>query len=323
MYKNYLSIIIILLIINILIYLFFKIFKNKKLEEKRCMGYYRESKNVDLPFKIVFSLTTTPFRINNVSPTLDTLVNQTIKPNYILLNLPYKYDRTDEYYKITSFLNYYDNVVVNRFDKDYGPVTKLIGAIKYIPKDSDTWIIVCDDDDLYLQETLENYIKYINKNKKVVYCISGFNFLINTNIFGNGIEDVEVEYTAGDLSKVNVLEGFATFCVHRSFFDDDFESYIEFCIKNKDCKMSDDVIISNYFAMKGIPIYNIKNDVINTQIFIDNQCTLEIGFQEDALHKMALQEDNIDENNQLGGHFIKYKRVLNFLNENNILYLDK
>ena len=264
MYKNYLSIIIILLIINILIYLLFKVFKNKKLEEKRCLGYYRNSKSLNLPFKIVFSLTTTPFRINNISSTLDSLVKQTIKPNYILLNVPYKFDRTGEYYKIHSFLNYYDNVIINRFDKDYGPITKLVGAIKYIPKDEDTWIIITDDDNLYLQETIENYIKYILKNNESAFVVSAFNILIDKNgIFKNKIKNVKLDYPNKDFSKVNVLEGFATFAVHRSFFEDDFIPYVEFCIQNKDCKLSDDIIISNYLSMKNIPIYKIKNTTIS------------------------------------------------------------
>ena len=163
MYKNYLIIIIILLFLNIIIYISLKYLKNKY-KEARCLGYFRNSKSLNLPFKIVFSLTTTPLRINNISPTFDSLVKQTIKPNYILLNLPYKFDRTGEYYKIPSFLNYYDNVVVNRFDKDYGPITKLVGAIKYIPKDEDTWIIITDDDNLYLQA-------YCKKFPDSPYCV--------------------------------------------------------------------------------------------------------------------------------------------------------
>ncbi len=319
MYKDYLVIIIFLLILNIFIFCLFKFLKKPKIEEERCLGYKRESKYVDLPFKIIFSLTTTPYRIDKISRTLNTLISQTVKPNYILLNTPYKFDRTGEYYKIPENLKYFDNLIVNKLEKDYGPITKLIGAIKHTPKDADTWIIVCDDDDLYLQETLRNYLSYITKNDKVVYCISGFNFIIKKDIFGEELQDVQVQYTAEDLDQVNVLEGFATFCVHRSFFDDDFEPYVDFCVSNKDCKMSDDVIISNYLAMKDIPIHNIKNNIINTHIFLNNQCTLDIGFQADALHKLALSED--DNSNQLGGHFVKYVRVLNFLKENNLLYL--
>jgi len=322
MYKNYLIIIIILLFLNIIIYISLKYLKNKY-KEARCLGYYRESKNIDLPFKIVFSLTTTPFRIDNISPTLNTLVNQTVKPNYILLNLPYKFDRTGEYYKIPSFLNYYDNVVVNRFDKDYGPITKLVGAIKYIPKDEDTWIIVTDDDNLYLQETIENYLKYILKNNKRAYVVSAFNILIDKNNIFDEINNVKLDYPNKDLSKVNVLEGFATFAVHRSFIEDDFIPYVEYCIQNKDCKHSDDIIISNYLSMKNIPVHKIKNTTMSKEVFWNNRCTLELGFQKDALHKMAVQEDGLKNNNALGGHYQKYVRVLNFLNENNILYLDK
>jgi hypothetical protein len=319
MYKDYLILIIILLILNIFIYLLFKFLKKKKFEN-RCLGYHRETKNIDLPYKIVFSLTTTPHRINQISHTLNTLVNQTVKPNYILLNIPHKFNRTNEYYKIPQFLNYYDNLIINKLEKDYGPITKLLGAIKYIPKDEDTWIIICDDDDLYLQETLEYYIKYIQKKKDSALSISGFNMLTSKDFFKNQIE-VKLEYPKRDLSKINVLEGFATFAVHRSFFDDDFIPYVEFCIQNKDCKMSDDIIISNYLGMKNIPIYKIVNMSFNKEIFWNSECVLEVGFQNDALHKIALQEDGKENNSLLGGHYQKYVRVLNFLHENNILFI--
>jgi hypothetical protein len=48
-------------------------------------------------------------------------------------------------------------------EKDYGPATKLVGAILKIPENEDVWIMVHDDDQLYLQETIENYLKYIKK----------------------------------------------------------------------------------------------------------------------------------------------------------------
>jgi len=321
MYKNYLILIIILLILNISIYIFYKFLKIKK-HEKRCLGYHRKIKHINLPFKIIFSLTTTPYRLKHISNTLDSLVNQTVKPNYILLNIPHKFNRTDEYYKIPQFLNYYDNLIINRIEKDYGPITKLLGAVKYIPKDEDTWIIICDDDILYLQETLEYYVKYIQKKHDCAYSISGFNMLLSKDFLKNKIK-VGLEYPKRDFSKINVLEGFASFAVHRSFFDDDFIPYVEFCIQNKDCKMSDDIIISNYLGMKGIPIYKIIHDSFNKEIFWDSQCVLEVGFQNDALHKIALQEDGNDNNELLGGHYQKYVRVLNFLHENNILYIDK
>ena len=120
------------------------------------------------------------------------------------------------------------------------------------------------------------------------------------------------------MDQIDVLEGYCTFSVHRSVFEDDFVPYILSVIKNIDCKLSDDLIISNYLALKNIRILQISNNKISKEIWWQSGCELEYGNQNDALKKL----DN-DPKDILGGHYKKYLRVIKFLRDNNMYYIDK
>ena len=84
------------------------------------------------------SLTSLPSRINNIDKTIDSIINQTIRPNKIFLNLPYSFKRFPNY-KFTDSqiinLNKY-NLEISRCE-DYGPSTKLMGSITKIKNNFD------------------------------------------------------------------------------------------------------------------------------------------------------------------------------------------
>ena len=79
--------------------------------------------------KYVISFTTSPTRIHKVKSMLESLLNQTSKPELIILNIPKVFKRTGEGYDVPDFIK--DNVIVNITDQDYGPGTKVIPTIKY------------------------------------------------------------------------------------------------------------------------------------------------------------------------------------------------
>jgi len=279
---------------------------------ERCLGYNLPQKeNLVIPYNIVYSCTSSPSRITKTQDTINSIKKQTIKPNYMIFNLPHRFGRTNEEYIIPEFITEDKDIVVNRFEKDYGPATKLVGAILQIPKDEDTWIVVHDDDQLYLQKTTENYVNYINyfNDKKKAFGISLFNF--KKNLKGISISNKR-------FSKNQVFEAFATFCVHRSVFEDDFIPYIEKLNENKDCKFSDDVIISNYLAMKNIDIIIVKEKLCNKDLWWSSGCELEYGNDGDALKNLA----NNSNNDPCGGHFDKYVKVIKYLKSKDMCYFD-
>lgn len=312
------KIILLMIFIFIIILLLFYKYKNKTifnsvyyLINNRCGGYTKPKKYIQHSYNIVTSCTTSPLRIFKMKETLNSLEKQTVSPTYMILNLPYVYARTNEQYVIPDYIQNNTNIVINRLEIDYGPATKLVGSILNIPNNEDTWIVVHDDDQLYLQNTIETYVEYINKidNKKIAFTISGFDIINN-----------KVIHYKNDLERVKILEGFCTFCVHRSVFEDDFIPYILNVIKNKDCKLSDDLILSNYIAYKNIKVLQISNENISKNMWWNYGCELEYGKDTDALHVMA-NTDKIKDD-PLGGHFPKYLRAIQYLKQNNMFYLN-
>lgn len=95
--------------------------------------------------RVVVSLTTLPSRIGGVVETIDSLLQQTLQPDAIYLNVPSASERfKEESYVIPPHLSKLDKVRVRRTE-DYGPVTKLIPTLDE-ERDPNTLIITVDDD---------------------------------------------------------------------------------------------------------------------------------------------------------------------------------
>lgn len=233
---------------------------------------------------MIISFTTSPTRIRKCKPMLDSLLNQTEKPELILLNIPRKFKRTGESYDIPEYV--LNNVMLNIADQDYGPATKIIPAIKYLKEQhypEDTRIIYLDDDIQYqdtMVETLNNTIKDDN-----IYTCTGFH-IINNRIIGS----------REHLANATIAEGYGGVCVRLDTFDGDFIPYIDkYTLKDLDFFLSDDMVLSNYYHKRGkkIKIMNVKGKYSVFDMW-HNLNILDYGNQSDALHNGA---DGISNNN--------------------------
>jgi len=104
-------------------------------------------------FKCVASLTTIPSRIENECKlTINSLLHQV---DHIYLSIATHYKRFGKYDTLPSYLleePYKTNVTVVR-GEDYGPASKYIGAVEFIPKN--IWVFCCDDDQEYKEDIIE------------------------------------------------------------------------------------------------------------------------------------------------------------------------
>ena len=88
--------------------------------------------------KIIISLTTIPTRfiLDDFNICIDSLINQKLHPDYIIINICNEYKRIFNYdinkynNKIKTFCSKYNNVYINRCT-DYGPATKLLGIFEF------------------------------------------------------------------------------------------------------------------------------------------------------------------------------------------------
>jgi len=140
---------------------------------------------------IYISLTTIPPRIKNLNKSVDSLLNQTQKPDKIFINIPYKYKRFDETIRDDQIPKFNNKIVEIVRCEDRGPGTKLMGSLKKFEKDS--LIVLADDDHIYENYMVEKFfyfysIKPDNAFSFYVHPIGNFGvgqgadgFAINTN----------------------------------------------------------------------------------------------------------------------------------------------
>ena len=239
--------------------------------------------------RVIASLTTMPKRINLLKDTLDSIRAQSFPVSSIELNVPYKCVRTGEDYVIPDWLLEYPVTICRT--EDYGAITKIAPTLLR-HKDEDVYLWSCDDDIRYpscmlqlLMNKHEPYIKRVLTISSGSVSVSGF-----TANFRQG--------------NTMILEGFATVLYPPNLIEDDFLSYVETTSANADCRVSDDVVLSNYVNSKGVLIYHCPRK--NTD-FDMAKCLLPQTHDADATHT------------QTGGHSLRYVRVLYFLKEKGLL----
>lgn len=110
----------------------------------------------------IVSFTTIPTRIHKIKPMVDSLLNQTLKPDEIILWIPESYKRIKS--KNTDIPNFIkeSNIKVE-ICKDLGPFTKLHYALKKEWEHKETIIVTVDDDVYYPPKWFKNLIRQSKK----------------------------------------------------------------------------------------------------------------------------------------------------------------
>ena len=167
--------------------------------------------------KIIVSLTTWSKRIKNIPVVLDTIFEQTTKPELVVLNLAY-----DEVVP-EDIQNYIDShhIEVNRVP-DTKVYKKLIPTLKKYPNDC---IISIDDDWLYPKEMIADFIKIhtlypnfpISGNDCILFglqCHCGCASLTKAEYFGNYLDLIDNEVISECPSDDIVYTYFASLSGH-------------------------------------------------------------------------------------------------------------
>jgi hypothetical protein len=210
--------------------------------------------------RVIASLTTLPSRINLIRPMLISILDQTYPVDAIHINIPLVCKRTKEEYVIPKWLESFPKLEIFRTE-DYGSITKV--APTFFREKCYIWSV--DDDIAYPSYTLQ---KLIDKHD------------------GNSI----VYYYDFKLDDLLIFEGFGSILYPPACVQEDFLEYLEITSSLPDCRISDDVILSNYF------INNKKIRVFNKEHI--HNFVLPYYKSKDATHL------------QSGGHIPRYKRVI-------------
>lgn len=195
--------------------------------------------------KYIISFTTIPTRLKNIHFTIDSLLNQLVKPEKIILNVPkiysLRFKTSIDIISVNELLKKYQNkIIINYVDEDYGPGTKLLGLLKNNIIDinvENLYIMLLDDDMLYPNGIIQSFNNHINKKKSIN--IGSYNI--------RKINDIQVAYGSSVIFlKANKLNKFI-----------DYYNII----KEYDLiKYHDDIYISYYFIINNHTIHKIHYD---------------------------------------------------------------
>jgi len=125
--------------------------------------------------RVIASLTTVPGRINNLRPTIRSLLKQTRPPDEIVLAIPEFSIREQRAYVVPEYLLRLPRLRVLHCHKDWGPATKFIPIVReeLAAGRGDTLIMVVDDDRVYPRDALETYLHYHAQLLEAALCFRG------------------------------------------------------------------------------------------------------------------------------------------------------
>ena len=189
---------------------------------------------------IYVSISTIPQRIKNLNKTINSLLNQSQKPDKIFINIPFKYERFTETIKDNQIPHFDKSIVEVTRCEDCGPGTKLLGSLSKLEKDS--LIILADDDHVYEDYMIEKFFYFYSKAPNNAY--SFFVYPIENFPVGQGADGFAIN--------TNHLKGIKTF----------YEKVVK---DYKELFLNDDVWISYFlYFLKKNKIYSLQNHLKKT-----------------------------------------------------------
>lgn len=212
--------------------------------------------------RVVVSYTTMPSRYDVLKKSISSIHSQTYKVDAIYVAIPYRSKRLDkEYPPIPDDLASICSIV--RTDIDYGPITKIYGAL-ISEKDPNTVIISCDDDVGFPPNLIEILMKHHRSNPKDAICGTGA-------LISKGLAFISMISTLNSTCKkwsgffgfhvppegrcVDLVFGVGGVLYTRGMFptNDELEDkLLKYALQDPAIFHNDDVLISAYLSKQGI-----------------------------------------------------------------------
>lgn len=279
--------------------------------------------------KTYISLTTVPERIknwNSFQENLKSLVNQKTLVDYqIILTIPEHYSIKNEPYEIHSDLaNFIENnpkIILNRKTVDYGPITKVIGALSISSDPNDT-LIVCDDDHKYNEGMIDYHLKMQEKyNSKAVICFRGDipaeKVLLNPDSDDKKyqLRPCHTYFPVREDFRLVIPGHWHSVSYKRGYFGEDFLDPNFLSLAD-----NDDLLIAYYFKKKGKPIIcaNWENETDYTPVNDNGRPAWSFPIDWALSHHASgfdeFRRITSDQNGRLK------KELFDFITDNSIIY---
>ncbi len=184
---------------------------------------------------IYVSLTTIPSRIKNLNKSVESLLNQSCKPDKIFINIPNKYKRFKEIVEKNHIPKFADPIVEIIRCEDFGPGTKLLGSLEKFNKNS--LVILADDDHTYENYMIEKFNYFYSKSPENAY-----------------------SFYVHPLGTFGVGQGADGFAINSNFLNGIDKFYEQVVKKNDDLFIHDDLWTSFFlFYVKKVKIFSLQS----------------------------------------------------------------
>src|SRR5438552_2899284 len=208
--------------------------------------------------RVIASLTTVPDRINNLGPTIRSLLKQTRPLDEIVLAIPEFSVRERRPYVVPKYISRLPRVRVLRCREDWGPATKFIGAIQdeLAAGRENTLIMVLDDDRIYPRDALETYLYYSEQLPNAALCFRGAAMPSTFDW-----DDAKM-IRASELREprpVAVITGCGSYLIQPRFFD---ESLWDYSAAPQVAFHIDDIWISGCLSRHGVKRYVVPTSAM-------------------------------------------------------------
>lgn len=186
---------------------YFGIYRYISLHFSSCDGYIEKYKNLPKASdnRVVLTFTTTPEKIDKLKPMINSILDQTVRVNQIIMVIP-EYIRNK--YKIPDYLK--DIVTIIPSGKNYGEGTKLIPTLLR-EKESDTIIIAINDNIVYGKDFLQEMIEKSNKNPNTIILENNNNSILvkpicfNIDVINRGKEEFDNDWFVSKAKNNKIL----------------------------------------------------------------------------------------------------------------------
>jgi hypothetical protein len=201
------------------------------------------------PVKTVISLTTIPSRIGTLYNVIFSLLDQTMRVDQIIVNVPFVSTKGTPY-KVPKWMQDLSDSCswfhVNRCSEDLGPITKLVPTLALL-EDEEALIVVVDDDTMYRRNLVESLVMTSLRFPNTAITSTGY------RMFNRDKRPRKYNEILTDLRHVDILMGVNGYIVNTKFFD--LKQFDIFRKSHKLFQSVDDDCISLYLLQQGIPIY--------------------------------------------------------------------
>jgi hypothetical protein len=237
--------------------------RNRK--RRRQVRFIRETLAANRTFdnrRVIASLSTVPDRINNLTPTIRSLLRQTRPPDEIVLAIPEFSVRERRHYVVPKYISRLPRVRILRSREDWGPATKFIAAVQdELAAGRRNTLIIVDDDRVYPRDALETYLYYSEQLSDAALCFRGAAMPATLDW-----DDAKM-IRAGELREprpVAVITGCGSYLIQPRVFD---KSLWDYSAAPQVAFHIDDIWISGCLSRRGVKRYVVPASAMMRSVF--------------------------------------------------------